>query len=191
MAKALRVVNWITVAGGVLLLLLSLWPGFVVGCFLVLAYPLIFALGVTWLVVVIYGTRRSAAPPLHARAVRVAPLMVSMTFGLLLFYIPRRIAFAACVGQFEKHVPAARAGATSGPAFMGIYYVDKYEADPNGGVYFRTGTTADGIGPDTLSYGFAHRPNRKGTPFGAARYRVYHLFGDWYWFQASNDWWAD
>jgi hypothetical protein len=84
-AKKLRVVNWLTVAGGVLLLLLSLWPGFVVGCFLVLAYPLIFALGVAWLVVVIYGTRRTASPPLHARAVLVAPLMVSMTFGLLLF----------------------------------------------------------------------------------------------------------
>ena len=48
-----------------------------------------------------------------------------------------------------------------------------------------------GNGPDTLSYGFAYKPNRRGSPFGAARYRVYRVFGDWSWFQASNDWFAD
>jgi hypothetical protein len=188
MAKALRVVNRITVAGGVLLLLLSLWPGFVIGCFLVLAYPLILGLGLTWLVVVFLGTKPNTPSPLGARAVLVAPIVVCLTYASLRYYIPRRIAFAACKGQFEKHIPAAEAGTPSAPEWMGMYRVDKYEADRNGGVYFRTGTTGDGFGPDTLSYGFAYKPNRKGSPFGAASYRVYRLFGDWYWFQASNDW---
>ena len=40
-----------------------------------------------------------------------------------------------------------------------------------------------------MSYGFAYRPNRQGSPFGAARYGVWRLSGsDWYWFRASDDW---
>ena len=187
-SAALRVVNWLTVLGAALLLLLSLWPGFIVGCFLVLAYPLIFGLGLMWLVLVYLGTRAKAHSPLGARAVLVAPVVVCMTYASLRYYVPRRIAFAACRGQFEKHLAAAQAGTPSAPAWMGIYRVDECRADERGGVYFRTGTTADGIGPDTLSYGFAYKPNTNGSPFGAARYRAYPLLGDWYWFQASNDW---
>ena len=189
MAKALRVINCLTAASGVGLLLLSLWPGFVVGCWLVLAYPLILALGVAWLVVVFWGTRRKLASPIGARAALVAPIVVCLTYGTLRYYIPRRLAFAACQVMFERHLAAAPKG---WPAplgrWLGIYRVDEYAADDRGGVYFRTGATADGIGPDTLSYGFAYRPNRQGSPFGGARYGVYRLYGDWYWFRASNDW---
>jgi hypothetical protein len=39
-----------------------------------------------------------------------------------------------------------------------------------------------------MSYGFAFRPNGRGTPFGNAHYRQCRLFGDWYVFAASNDW---
>jgi hypothetical protein len=70
---------------------------------------------------------------------------------------------------------------------IGIYWVDKYVADPRGGVYFRTGTGVDGFGPDVMSYGFAYRPNADGSPFGGARYGRWRLFGDWYWFRASDD----
>jgi hypothetical protein len=187
-SAALRVVNWLIMFGGALLLLLSLWPGFVLGCFIILLYPLIFGLGLTWLVVAILGTRKAAPSPLGARAVLVAPVVVCLTYVSLRYYIPRRIAFAACKGQFEKHVAVAPAGRSAGPTWMGIYRVNEYEVDPRGGVYFRTGTTGDGLGPDTLSYGFVNQPNGQGTPFGAARYSVYHLFGDWYWFRALDDW---
>lgn len=71
---------------------------------------------------------------------------------------------------------------------LGAYEVDEYAADPRGGVFFRVHIGFDGISPDRMSYGFAFKPNRQGTPFGAARYRVYRLGGDWYWFHASNDW---
>jgi len=190
MSNVLRAVNRITIAGGATLLLLSLWPGFVVGCFLVLAYPLILALGVTWLVVVIVGTRNSAAVPLSARAVLVAPIVVSLTYGALLYYIPRRIAFAACKGGFERCLSSASTQPASVPVhcWLGIYRVTEIAADERGGVYFQTGTTADGLGIDTLTYGFAYKPNGQGSPFGAARYQIHPLSGDWCWFQASNDW---
>ncbi|WP_139228486.1 hypothetical protein [Planctomicrobium piriforme] len=63
-----------------------------------------------------------------------------------------------------------------------------YATDPRGGVSFRTHTSPDGIGPDTMSYGFAYHPNGEGTPFGAAGYQVRRLQNGWYWFMTSNDW---
>ncbi len=71
--------------------------------------------------------------------------------------------------------------------WLGVYYVDRYAADPRGGVYFRTHAGPDGIGPDTMSYGFAYKPNPKGTPFGRAGYHLSHVTGNWYVFSASND----
>ena len=66
--------------------------------------------------------------------------------------------------------------------------VDEYTADPRGGVYFRVHRGHDGIGPDVMSYGFVYKPNRIGTPFGAAGYHLFRLGNDWYWFRASDDW---
>ncbi len=51
----------------------------------------------------------------------------------------------------------------------------------------RTYAGPDGIGPDTMSYGFAFRPNREGTPFGKAGYHLSPMIGDWYCFSASNN----
>jgi len=124
MAKGLRVLNWLTVAGGTGLLLLSLWPGFVVGCWLVLAYPLILALGVAWLVVVFWGTRRKLASPIGARAALVAPIVVCLTYGMLRYYVPRRLAFAACQAMFERHVTATPKGRPAPLGrWLGIYRV--------------------------------------------------------------------
>jgi len=50
---------------------------------------------------------------------------------------------------------------------VGPYRVDRFGADQRGGVYFRTYTGADGIGPDETSYGFA-LSHGHGTPFGNA-----------------------
>jgi hypothetical protein len=71
---------------------------------------------------------------------------------------------------------------------LGIYNVDECAADPRGGLFFRVYSGRDGISPDTMSYGFVKQPNLKGSPFGAAKYAIFHLVDDWYWFRASNDW---
>jgi hypothetical protein len=63
--------------------------------------------------------------------------------------------------------------------------VDEYAADPRGGVYFRVETAPDG--PDTISYGFAFKPNPEGSPFGNAHYSRTRLTGEWFSYQASDD----
>jgi hypothetical protein len=188
MQRAIQFVNVSTVLGAIGLLLLSVWPGFLIGCFLVLALPLVVLLGVVWLggaAVWFFGRRTAVSPP----QLMVAPVLVILMLGLLTYYIPRRIVFLALHGLFERHLTTAQVSDYGGPYLgcVGIYRVDAYAADARGGVYFRTTKTADGIGPDTMSYGFAHRPNRQGTPFGASGYRVYRLHGDWCWFHASDD----
>jgi hypothetical protein len=110
---------------------------------------------------------------------------------LILTGIPRRVAFLLSRPAFQRHVATAPASEYEGEAlgrFVGVYYVDRYAADPRGGVYFRTHAGADGIGPDTMSYGFAYRPNPQGTPFGRAGYNCSRIVGDWYAFSASDDW---
>ena len=69
----------------------------------------------------------------------------------------------------------------------GAYHLIEYAADPRGGVYFVTGQGGDGSGPDTTSYGFVYQPNSQGSPFGRKYYNPVHLFGDWYMFEASDD----
>jgi hypothetical protein len=193
MEGMIRGINAITIAGGVILLVMSLWPGYAGGCVILLALPLIALLGIAWLIVAARATSQSSkgTKPLRVRPVLVAPVAVCLTFGLLVFYIPRRVAFMAVQSRFDSYLQSATAseyGGTNLDRWLGIYHVDEYAADPRGGVYFRTGTGPDGIGPDTTSYGFAYRPNGQGTPFGAAHYLVRPLGRGWYWFQASDDW---
>jgi hypothetical protein len=101
------------------------------------------------------------------------------------------VAFAFCYADLRGYVDNAPVEEYDGKQLgkqVGPYHVDRYGADKRGGVYFRTATGPDGIGPDRMSYGFAFRPNGEGTPFGNAHYRRRHLFGDWYVFAASDDW---
>ena len=192
MSRTIRAINLTTAAGATALVVWSLWPGYASGFVACLVLPLVALLGVAWLVAAsrLWSAARAGRAPYPPRHLLVAPALVCLTLVLLLFYVPRRVAFAACKGRFDRHVGAAPAGGYEGAvldARLGIYHVDRYAADPRGGVYFRTGTTPDGIGPDTVSHGFAYRPNDVGTPFGSARYMVRPLHGGWYWYRASND----
>jgi hypothetical protein len=132
---------------------------------------------------------------LKKRTPRLRGIVISSALSILCFVlirtgIPRRAAFQISRPMFERHLATAPASEYDGKPlgrFVGVYYVDRYAADPRGGVYFRTHEGADGIGPDTTSYGFAFRPNRQGTPFGRARYTWSRIADDWYVFSASND----
>lgn len=125
------------------------------------------------------------------RRVAVIAIILLGTYVFLEFYVPRRIAFAVSRSAFEQLISQAPKSDRKGTPLnrrLGIYRVDEYVADPRGGVYFRVYSGSDGIGPDRMSYGFAYAPNTKGTPFGAAHYRLFGLGNDWYWFHASDDW---
>ncbi|MEX0937659.1 MAG: hypothetical protein WDZ59_07340 [Pirellulales bacterium] len=125
------------------------------------------------------------------RAILPPCVVVAATLVLLAANVPRRIAFAVARPAFTGFLEALPGDA---PARMelnrrlGIYQVDEVTIDPRGGVFFRTYSGADGIGPDVMSHGFCYRPNPDGTPFGAASYRRSPLGDGWYWFQASDDW---
>lgn len=105
--------------------------------------------------------------------------------------VPRRIAFRASLGEFRSLCDSMQQSEYMGNELdkrIGVWTVDRYAADPRGGVFFRTGTAIDGISPDTMSYGFAYQPNTNGTPFGNARYWMSEVAPDWYHFRVSNDW---
>lgn len=102
--------------------------------------------------------------------------------------IPRRAAFRYSEPSFQRLVASTPVADFSRKILkrrVGLYHVDEYAFDARGGVYFRTHTGYDVI--DTISYGFAFRPNRKGSPFGNASYSDSRINGDWYVFRASND----
>ena len=193
---ASNVIIALTALACLLALGISVYPGVLndllfIGIFLsFLAVPVVGIVGVIVLVVL---AREGKLRGLQIPWIRVAAVFALLfaTYVLLKFYVPRRIAFATSRASFEQMVPQAAPSEYQGTPLnrrLGVYQVDEYAADPRGGVYFRVYSGGDGFGPDRMSYGFAHKPNQKGTPFGAARYRVFRLGNDWYWFRASDDW---
>jgi hypothetical protein len=186
----LRTINATTVVGAIVLLVLGLWPGYAVGMWVLLALPLAVVLGVGWLIQMIRLAGPSG-PRSTLRQAVLAPAVFTATLILLVSFLPLRVGFLTCRSEFDALVPSAVASvADRDGAFperrIGIYRVDEILADPRGGIYFRTGTGPT-LGPDQMTYGFAYRPNGKGSPFGAAEYVVRRVWGDWYWFQASDD----
>jgi hypothetical protein len=130
-------------------------------------------------------------PVTYRRWIILLPALLGLSLVLILNGIPRRVAFVLSRPAFQRCLATAPVDAFEGEpleCWLGIYFVDRYAADPRGGVYFRTHSGPDGIGPDTMSYGFAYRPHPDGSPFGNAGYGLSHLVGDWYGFSASNDW---
>jgi len=129
-------------------------------------------------------------PSLRRHRVGRSLATLILCLALIVAHIPTRVGFLLSRPAFQPHVVKAPVSGGRGEPLgrlLGVYYVDRYAADPRGGVYFRTHAGADGIGPDTMSYGFAYRPNAAGTPFGRARYKRFRIVGGWYGFSASND----
>ncbi|MBL8822583.1 MAG: hypothetical protein JNJ77_08355 [Planctomycetia bacterium] len=186
----------LVVIASVTAIILSIYPGVLTDAIMYAMIPAF--LTAPFIAVIVLGTLIAWAWQGKFRTIRigwkrVAVLLVIIfsTYILLKYYIPRRTAFALSRSSFEQLFPEAKISKYQGTKLnqrLGIYHVDEYAADARGGVYFRVHWGPDGIGPDTMSYGFVYKPNQKGTPFGAARYGLYGLGNDWYWFHASNDW---
>src|SRR5262249_39736813 len=160
------VVFALTVIGGIGLLILDVWPGL-----LDLVFDIPFCcgslplLGFWFLLLVGLGLRDVAtrpAPPARRRwwGLRAAGSSLG-ALGLLWFHVPQRIAFPFCCADLRGLVDDAPADEFRGRELgrqVGPYRVDRYAADKRGGVFFRTATGTDGIGPDQMSYGFVFRP---------------------------------
>ncbi len=192
-----RIVLCLTILGTCLVLGLSILPGalndllLIVVLFSVCWLPVI-AVGSLIFGVILYRMQKqerlTCLPMKEAIAI---PVVIFIGLVLLVYYVPRRIAFRANLSAFEAlaaNAPSSEYGGVPINARLGVYQVDEFAADPRGGVFFRVYSGSDGLGPDIMSYGFVKHPNQSGTPFGAAHYKAFRMTGDWYWFRASNDW---
>jgi hypothetical protein len=196
MKVAANVIIALTALACLVALATSIYPGeandllFIGILLLFLVGPVV---GIIALTGVIILARKGKLRGIRIPWMRAAVVLILLfgTYVVLKLYVPRRIAFMASSAAFEQMVSQATPSGYQGTPLnrrLGIYDVDEYASDPRGGVYFRTYQGGDGIGPDVMSYVFAHKPNRQGTPFGAAHYRVFRLGNNWYWFHASDDW---
>jgi hypothetical protein len=128
-------------------------------------------------------------PPGRRRRRATAVLVLALNVGLLWSDAPRRLAFLHARPAFEAAVAAAPRAYSPGQRLdrrLGLYHVDRFATDPRGGTYFQTHRGPDGLLMNRVTYGFSHRPNRAGSPFGDEKYALSHLVGDWYAFQASE-----
>lgn len=135
----------------------------------------------------VYACRHCDDPAIRILAATV----VVATCILWLTYVPSRVALWIVRKDFESLLADAPKDDWIRPErkgrWVGCFYVYEYLADAHGGVYFRTASHADGIGPDAMNYGFAFRPSKTRCPFGGKGYTTIWLFGDWYWFSVSDD----
>ena len=197
MRKGIRVIIFFVALWFCFILWLSIWPGLLVDLlfftitFSVLWVPLVLPAAVVFAVMIAARIDRAWLTPLPKLEISVLTIIGVLTLGMLKYEIPRRLAFVVSRDAFEQYLVAAKPSKFGGVPIhsrVGLYRVSEYAADPRGGVFFCVYSGADGIGPDVMSHGFAYQPNCQGTPFGAARYHVYHIIGDWYGFRASDDW---
>jgi hypothetical protein len=191
--------------GSILLALMSAWPGVLNDLAIMALFFYVMTIG-GWIVLLMNArAAKNAAepglvtddevgggkPPVSQRRWLIGCIVILIiSFVVILNGIPMQVAFVLSRPAFQRYAAMATVSEhNSEPLerWLGVYFVDRYAADAGGGIYFRTHAGADGIGPDTMSYGFAFRPNPKWTPFGSAGYRDTKVAGDWYVFSASND----
>ncbi|MBD2518277.1 hypothetical protein H6G93_25545 [Nostoc sp. FACHB-973] len=192
----------ITLLIGVAILIISIYPGalnsffFPVMLVSIVCVPIFAVLAILFWGLRTLGRRdlKSIRLRRHTfvpwREVAIIAGIVLVCYVLLKFYIPRRLAFIISQSAFEQvriQLPISAKGKITLNRKLGLYEVDEYAIDSRGGAYFRVFSGGDGLSPDTISYGFVHQPNSEGSPFGAAHYQVFYLYGDWYWFRVSDD----
>lgn len=187
----------LSILASILALYVSVWPGRLSE---LIFYPIILSpvlapvlyFAAIGIMAVVRRCPRSRPIPMWQRCLLGAiPVVLVGSLTLILYTVPFRVAFRLARPRLEALVATASRGESGAKPLgqhFGPYFVDEYGADKRGGVYFRVMTGIDGF-VDTMSYGFAFRPNPEGTPFGRARYDTFPLGNDWYWFQASNDYW--
>jgi hypothetical protein len=206
MIKAVcRGLNWTVSIGWLATLVVSTYPGASEDFLLFVALVTILGggcLGVVGMVAVVLVSQRGELDRLYLqifqtglskRQIGVMALISGLAAVLLYYQIPLRLAFGLSQPAFDairQQAPIATAYANPDREEMqlhravGLYQVDEYARDRQGGTYFRVYSTHFF---EETSYGFAYRPNQNFTPFGKPS-KLAPLSGDWYWFKSSIDW---
>jgi len=200
MTKILTIKLKVMIVGCILLLAWGVWPGllseysFLISIATVFLMLFLLANFVHFIFSIIRQLRNNPADAKTSffRFIVGAAILV-LTVAIWWLQIPLRIPFYFCKTSFEPFVKLAPTSEYVGETHalnkrLGIWYVDQYAVDPRGGTYFRIASGQEGFGPDVISYGFAFKPNLKGSPFGNARYYCSNLVGHWYYFEVSDDW---
>jgi hypothetical protein len=110
----------------------------------------------------------------------LAIVMATVSFTLVLFGLPRRAIFEL----FRQSFDARAADGREGPQRIGPWRVHR-ELDPRGGVFF-SAWSGQKDSDCSVTFGFAHRPNSEGTPFGDRLLELQPLGADWYEFQVCD-----
>jgi hypothetical protein len=196
-STGLRFIDFLGFAGAGLLAVLGIWPGWVIGCYSALLILLAGILCVAWLVTFIVVSIGAEARNrrMVKRQLLVLPATVCLTLLLVENHLMQRLVFSTVHSRFAAMIASApvvdfqNGSRPPKPVdrWIGPYHLIEYAADARGGVFFLTGRGGDGIGPDMTSYGFVYQPNSQGSPFGRKYYNPVHLFGDWYMFEASDE----
>ena len=193
------VVSYSTLISGIIALV-SLWPGrvltilspfgFILLLILVVSTgPWLFFASMTRLIRWVRTSKESPWKMLGSLVIHLAG--VSLITAVLLLAVNGvflEIAFRRQLPEFE--VAASRID-TSKPVNrqfgrrVGMWTVDRYGVDEQGGIYFRIDTAMAMI--DMWSFGFAFKPGKRGTPFGKARYTLRPLKDGWYYFKVNDD----
>lgn len=137
----------------------------------------------------LFGPSRPGKPR-RRRPALVILLCLAITPTLLLTSTPRRLVFRQHQAEFDAllaQAPPAGNRAVPLNADLHIYWIDQWGTDARGGTYFRTVSGRVDGRADRRSFGFVHRPNDQGSPFGNDGYELHHLTGDWYSFTATDD----
>jgi hypothetical protein len=178
----------------VILPIISLWPGSLFELFwwIILAgiiwIPLLIMAGIILIVLLIrlyIKSPKAVINPIIYMAISLIAMLATILF--IRFHVPLRVAFYITQSSFENYISREKeTNLTSNPITrIGIWYVDMIEIDRRGGYYFRIGNNS--YGPDIISYGFVHKPNNEGSPFGNAEYNLSRFNKEWYFFSVSND----
>jgi hypothetical protein len=134
-------------------------------------------------------------PTEERRRHRISALVVLVSLVatpiLLATNQPRRLMFQHYESQFESLLtdapPAGDRSVTPLNADLALFWIDHWGTDRRGGTYFRTLVSGERGGSVRQSFGFAHKPNPEGCPFGNGHYELQHMTGDWYSFSASDE----
>jgi hypothetical protein len=182
------IIHLLILVCGIGVLIKAIWPGAIeslIGFLNCVSIPILLGTLLLWLN---HGlsleTCRLALAATDRRWRWRSIALVLVVLGMLVLRTPQRLVLTIVQDELETLVASAPSREWQGEPLerqIGPYWIDEYAADPRGGVYFRTYSGRLGLlGMDTVSYGFAYRPNTEGCPFGHHSYRYHHLFGDWY-----------
>ncbi len=181
-------------AASVAAILLGIYPGmlqdilFIVVLTSIIWLPVGALLGVVYLIVMMRSPLKLTEWPLF-RLGLAAAILVS-TFGLLRYYVPRRLAFMASRTEFTAMLPKAPSQVyhiEPVDQYAGVYRVKDFAVTPDGGTHFRVYESGDGFWRNHTSYGFVYKPGRDHSPYGGEAYMIRPLGGGWYWFRASEE----